>query len=316
MFRINTSLVAATVSLIAAFAQFEAAQAQTTQRILPKRLAIEGNDSFLVLPLRCYFEYGHGTAVSRNHPASTVDLKRNSYTIGTDFITSWVGFVGVNLQFTDIHDRGTQQPFVFSLDTQKDLVGGQFYYSQYILPNLLAGFSFEYHQADGRSIYNNAVVNNERSEYLTFTPFLGYSRALSPRWRLNTGIAFSFMRGDFDYDLNVPPRAVTRSTSMSLPIGLEYRLLRNLAVSGSAQWNQILSIETFNNMPEPDRSTMTLTLGARYFLPNGASLYGNVSHDVFDDAYKSTRVLVGVSIAPWTLANPAVLPASRTPHVR
>jgi hypothetical protein len=304
MVRTGTYCLALTLPLLALLPQSVAAQPDAAQKIWPKQVTITGpnNETYFAIPLRFYFEYGHGTAKSKNDPVNTADIKRDRYTIGADFMTSWFSFWGANLQFTDVHDRGTQ-PFVFSLDTQKDFTGGHFYYAHYVLPRLLAGFSVDYHRATGRSIYNLVVVNNETSKYYSFAPFLLHNYPVSNAMRLTQGIAFYFNRGDYSYDINIPPTAATRETILRVPIGVEYDVMRNFTVSGTATWNQILSIETFDNMPRPDRSTVTLTAAARYAFSNGMSLYGQVSHDVLDDAYRSTRFTVGMSVAPsffWT----------------
>ena len=299
MVRTRTYCLALTLPLLALLPQSVAAQPDAAQKIWPKRVTITGpnNETYFAIPLRFYFEYGHGTAKSKNDPVNTVDIKRDRYTIGADFMTSWFSFWGVNLQFTNVHDRGTQ-PFVFSLDTQKDFTGVHFYYAHYVLPRLLAGFSVDYHRATGRSIYNLFDVNNETSKYYSFAPFLLHTYPVSAAMRLTHGIALYFNRGDYSYDLNIPPTAATSETILRVPVGVEYDLTRNFTVSGTATWNQILSIDTFDNMPKPDRSTVTLTAGSRYTFNNGMSVYGNISHDVLDDAYSSTRFTIGVSVAP------------------
>lgn len=264
--------------------------------ILPTRITITGpnGETYFTVPLRVYLEYGHGTAQSKPNPAGTVDIRRDRVTLGADFVTSTLWFWGVNLQYANVEDRGTA-PGVFSLNTDKDIVGGQFYLARYILPRVVAGISTSYHRADGRSVYNLVVVNNERSDYYSFTPFVQKEHPLSRTTRLTYGAAVDFSYGSFNYDINIPPSASTRQTALRLPVGIEHNLTRNLIISGSARWNQILSIETFGNMPGPDRSTMTLTVGSRYTFVNGVSLYGNLSHDVFDSAYDSTRFTIGIS---------------------
>lgn len=294
--------IAWTVIALLAIAATPANAQSGAGKIWPKSVRITGpnGEHYLAIPLRFYLEYGRGTAESKSHPTSKVDIERDRYTVGADFMTSWSSFWGVNLQFANIHDAGTQQPFVFSLDTEKDFVGGRFYVAHYILPRLLAGVSAEYHKADGRSIYNMADVNNESSEYYSFTPFLLHEHPVNDRLRFTAGVGVNFNRGDFSYDLNLPPTADTRETVLRVPLTMEYNMTPNFAVSLGAQWNRILSISTFDNMPEPDHSTVTLSAGARFLFDTGVSVYGSVEHDVLDDAYDSTRFNVGLSV-PFSL---------------
>ncbi|MGH6768943.1 MAG: hypothetical protein ACRECO_07970 [Xanthobacteraceae bacterium] len=313
MVRRTTVFLTLTLPLLASLPQ--SASADGAQPIWPKRVAGPNGEAWPAIPLRFYFEYGHGTAESKNHPLSTVDIERDRFTIGADFMTSWLSFFGLNIQFTKVHDQGTQQPFVFSLDTQKDFTGGHFYYAHYVAPRLLAGFSVDYHRATGRSIYNLVVVNHETSKYYSFAPFLQHEYPVSNAMRLTQGIALYFNRGDYSYDINIPPTAATRETILRVPIGVEYDVTRNFTVSGIATWNQILSIETFDNMPAPDRSTLTLTAAARYRLDNGMSLYGHVSHDVLDDAYRSTRFTIGMSVAPSFFWAPLGAPPRTPPRI-
>lgn len=307
-----------TVFALLAIAAVPANAQSGAGKIWPKSVRITGpnGELSLAIPLRFYFEYSRGTAKSKNDPTSMVNIRRDRYTVGADFMTSWFSFWGINLQFSNVHDAGTQQPFVFSLDTEKDFVGGRFYAAHHILPRLLAGVSAEYQNADGRSIYNLAVVNNESSDYYSFTPFLLHEHPVNERLRFTAGVGVNFNSGDFSYDLNIPPTASTRETVLRVPLTMEYAMTPNFAVSLGAQWNQILSISTFDNMPEPDHSTVTLSAGARFVFDNGASIYGSVEHDLLDDVYDSTRFNVGLSV-PFSLMVSTSQPAqsARPPRI-
>jgi len=309
-------VIAAAVTLPLWVMQSVSAKSEDLQRIMPTQVTITGpnGETYPIIPLRFYFEYGHGTAKSTSDPLSTVNIDRDRYTVGGDFMTSWVSFLGGNVQFARVHDAGTQ-PFVFSLDTQKDFIGGQFYFAHYVAPLLLAGISTEYHSATGRSIYNHFDVNHEDSRYYSFTPFLMKEYAVNASLLMTFGAGINFNHANYSYDLNIPPTASTRSTILRLPVGAEYQVTRNWVIGGSAQFNHIMSIENFRNVPAPDRSTLTLTAATRYTFDSGMSIYGNISHDVLDDAYDSTRFTVGMSVPFYWLAGRAQDTRPLTPRI-
>lgn len=274
------------------------AQSSQTHRILPHSVTMgsPNGEKTLVIPLRVYMEYGFGRTESKPSPAGAVDMRRHQYTIGADFMTSSLTFWGISLRYVDIEDRGSS-PLAFSINTDKELTGGRMYVARYVMPDVLAGVSTEYYRAKSSTLYNLAVTVNENSDFFSVSPFLLRDFTIDSRTRLRAGAIINFNSGSFDYDINIPPTASTRETVLRLPLALEYDVSRNFTLSGTAQWNEILSISTFANIPQPDRSTMTLSLGSRFTFDNGVAVYANVNHDVFDDAYTSTRFTLGLSSA-------------------
>jgi hypothetical protein len=272
------------------------AQQDSPGKIWPTSAKFVGpkGETSLAIPLDVYFEYGNGTAKSKSDP-NVVDIHRNRYTVGGDFITSWFWYWGANFQYTKTKDDGSA-PFVPSIDTQKKLDGGSFYVAHYILPRVLAGVRLNYNSAGGQTIYNFADVNHEKSKYRGVRPFVRVYQPLTDALMFSYGMAIDFDWAKFNYDANIPPTAGTRDVIARFPVLLEYTMTPNLTIGGGAQLNRQWEMDTFPNVPYPDRTTVTLAAEASFNLNNAMTIYANIAHDVFDTVYDSTRFNIGLSI--------------------
>lgn len=298
------SRLALLLILVAAVSATARAQGADTGKIWPTSASMTGpkGETYLAIPLQFYFEYGYGQAKSTSDPINIVDVKRNRYTFGADFMTSSFLFWGTAVSYTKARDNGSNQTFVTTIDTDKKFVGGSFYVAKYIVPSFLAGVSVYYNKGSGRSVYGFVDVNNEKSRNYGFSPYVQREFRLSDVLALSLGAGVTFNYANFDYDANVPPTSSTKSVVARLPVSVVYKATSNVSFNATAQLNQFLKTDTFNNVPKPDPTTMTLTGGATFALPNGIGVYGSVSHDFFDRSFNSTRYKFGVSVPFAALA--------------
>ena len=81
-------------------------------------------------------------------------------------------------------------------------------------------------------------------------------------------------------------RCISRAT-------LSHTFTPEFGLAAFAQLNQIVSIKTFANVPDPDRTTLTLGGRATLTLDGGAQFYVSASHDAFDTSYDAYRVNAG-----------------------
>ena len=129
-----------------------------------------------------------------------------------------------------------------------------------------------------------------------FSPYVLREFQLSDVLALSVGAGVNFNYSKFDYDANVPPTSRTKSVVARLPVSVVYKVTDSFSLNGVAQLNQILKNDTFDNVAALDPTTVTLTGGATFKLPNGIGVYGSVSHDFFDNSFNSTRYKFGVSV--------------------
>ena len=278
------------------------AQESFDDKVLPKSSKVtiadsNGNPIFTV-PSRIYMEYGTSSIESKSNPVGVVDIDSHRFKIGADFITASPWLWGFALGYTKTHDDGLGFPPFgpATVDTEKNIKSASIYLGRQLAPRLFGGVEFAYNIADGTTIYNSAFRVTEKSNTYSVSPLINYTLFASDEWHAKIGGSIRFGSAEYDYVANVPPSASASNISAHVPLSLTRKINPNFDLTVSATLNQILSQDTFANVPVPDQTTVTLGAGASYKLANGVSIYARASFNVFDDAYESVRGTVGISI--------------------